>query len=114
MITLAASSLTWKQCREHHIPQTQQLQQLALRNNRKNGILKFQQKVNQTANTWTGLPQATATNHADVIAGMIREWYEENNNTTLPQDLMALAPKAGIDPAEIIPNCLTTPRRGKN
>jgi hypothetical protein len=80
------------------------------------GMVKSPQKVNQTANTQTGLPKATATNHANAIVGVIRGKYKDNNKTTLPPDLMALALRAGIDPAEIIPiipNRLTTPRRGK-
>jgi NAD-dependent DNA ligase len=56
---------------------------------------------------------ATAANHANAIKGMIKEWYDKNNKTTLPPDLAALALRAGINPADIIPSCPTTPRKGK-
>ncbi len=52
-------------------------------------------------------------NHADAIKGMIREWYNNNGKTTLPPDLTVLALRADINPAEIIPSCRTTPRKGK-
>jgi hypothetical protein len=45
---------------------------------------------------------------------MIREWYKDNDKMMLPPDLTMLALRASIDPAEIIPNRLTTPRRGKH
>jgi hypothetical protein len=48
-----------------------------------------------------------------VIKGTIREWYKDSGKTVLPPDLTALALQAGIDPAEIIPSCSTTPTRGK-
>ena len=56
---------------------------------------------------------ATATNHANAIKGMIKEWCDKNGKTTLPPDLVVLALQAGIDPMDIIPSCPTTPRRGK-
>jgi hypothetical protein len=71
------------------------------------------QKVNQTANTQTGLPQATAANHANEIKVMIKEWYDKNGETTLPPDLGAFALRVDIDPTDIIPSCPTTPRRGR-
>jgi NAD-dependent DNA ligase len=76
-------------------------------------MVRSPQKVNQTTDTRTELPSATAANHAKAIKGMIREWYNNNGKTTLPPGLMALALQAGIGPAEIIPSCPTTPRRGK-
>jgi hypothetical protein len=44
---------------------------------------------------------------------MIMEWYDKNGKTTMPPDLAVLALQAGIDPTDIIPSCLTTPRGGK-
>jgi hypothetical protein len=76
-------------------------------------MVRSLQKVNQTTNTQTGLPLATAANHAKAIKGLIREWYNKNSNTMLPPDLMTLAFWAGINPAETIPSCPTTSRRGK-
>jgi hypothetical protein len=64
------------------------------------------QKVNQTANTQTGLPMETMANHANAITGMIREWYKDSGKMGLPPDLMALALQAGINPAEILPGQL--------
>ncbi len=37
-------------------------------------MVRSPQKVNQTASTQTGLPLATAANHAKVIKGLIRKW----------------------------------------
>ncbi len=71
------------------------------------------QKVNQSANTQIGLPTATTKIHANVIKGMIKEWYDKNSKTMLPPDLAALALQAGIHPVDIVPSCPTTPRRDK-
>jgi NAD-dependent DNA ligase len=45
---------------------------------------------------------------------MIREWYKNNGKMALLPDLTALALRVGINLAEIIPGCPTTPRRGKS
>ncbi len=77
-------------------------------------MVQSPQKVNQTANTQTGLPLATTANHAKAIKGLIRKWYNNNGNMTLPPDLTALALQVGINPVETIPSCPTIPRRGKH
>ncbi len=56
---------------------------------------------------------ATASNDADAIKGMIKEWNGKNGKMTLLPDLAESALRVGINPADIVLSCPTTTRRGK-
>ena len=94
----------------------QDIQRSEEQNEKDYAILNSPQKPNRTASTKTGLfPQATAAEHEDEIKQLVQEWYESSGGADLPQELIELVAKSGVNlTATPTGNDPSTPsRRGK-